>query len=252
MELSRRSFLFTGVATLASCGGEDGGGSPIPPPPPPPPPPPGSITLTYSFANDFAGWEAGYSDYTLGQEATIGFAFGHERLPAPLADRTGIYLSSDNRSDDVFMYLTRQVDGLAPNTRYRVDLTIEIATNVPPGCVGIGGAPGESVAIKAGATATRPEKVVASGSFVTVNFDKGNQSQGGDNAVVIGNFAQSTPGGSCVNGTYQRKTLSSGTNGPTVRSDASGRLWLVAGSDSGFEGFTKIYYLEIRATLTPV
>lgn len=252
MDITRRIFLISGAATVATCGGEDGGGGPVPPPPPPPPPPPGAITLTYSFATDFAGWEPAYSDYTLGQEATIGFAFGHERLPAPLADRTGIYLSSDNRSDDVFMYLTRQVDGLAPNTRYRVDLQIEIATNAPPNCVGAGGSPGESVAIKAGAAAVRPEKIVTTGNFVTVNFDKGNQSQGGANAVVIGNFAQSTPGGSCLNGSYQRKTLSSGTSGPAVRSDASGRLWLVAGTDSGFEGFTKIYYLEIRATLTPL
>ena len=253
MDLSRRFILFSTVVTLAGCGGDDSGASPAPPPPPPPPPgPPGTVTLTYSFANDFAGWEAAYADYTLGQEATIGFAFGHERLPAPLADRTGIYLSSDNRSDDVFMYLTRQVDGLVPNTRYRVDLQIEIATNAPPNCPGAGGSPGESVFVKAGASAVRPEKVVAAGNFVTVNFDKGDQSQSGANAVVIGNFAQSTAGGSCLNGPYQRKTLSSGTAGPAVRSDGNGRLWLVAGTDSGFEGFTKIYYLEIRATFTPV
>ena len=73
---------------------------------------------------------------------------------------------------------------------------------------------------------------------------------GGDQVFTIGDF---TGGGTCMGGIYRLKTLSSGAdNSPIVRSDASGRLWLVIGTDSGFEARTEIYYLEGSATFTPV
>jgi len=246
--LSRRAMLLSGgAALLAGCKVDVISN---PDPDPPGPNPPSTVRLDFSFANGLAGWEAAYADYSLGMEASIGFAFGHERLPAPLNAVSGLYLSADNRSDDVFMYITRLVDGLAPNRRYRIETRIDIATNVPPGCPGAGGSPGESVYVKAGGTGTRPEKIVQ-GNFVTVNFDKGAQSTGGPNAFVIGDIAQTQAAGGCLNAPYQRKTLTTGANGPAVTTDSSGRLWLVIGTDSGFEGFTKLYYLDGRAILTP-
>lgn len=249
-DISRRAFVLSGAAVFVSaCGGEGNTGNPGPPPPLPPPP--GQVSLPFSFADGFSGWEAGYSDYQIGQESSIDFRNGFQRLPINLDTISGIFLSSENRSDDVFMFIHRAVDGLTPGRRYRVDISIAIGTDAPPGCVGAGGAPGESVFLKAGASAVRPEKVVDASNFVGVNFDKGNQSTGGANAIVIGNFAQDTPGGACLNGPYLRKTLTTGGNGPLVTADSSGRLWLVIGTDSGFEGFTRIFYLEGNATFTP-
>lgn len=247
MLFTRRAFVLTAASFVAGrCGSGD-----TPLPPPSPPPPPGTRTFTFSFATNFAGWEPAYSDYALGQEASIDFAFGHERLPDPLDNRSGIFLSSDNVSDDVFMYATRLVDGLDRNTRYRVDLSLTLATNAPPNCPGIGGSPGEGVTVKAGAVGFRPETVIESGNFVGVNFDKGNQTQSGNDVVSIGNFAQTTTG-SCSSPVYRLKTLSIGSGGPIVTSDGSGRVWLVIGTDSGFEGLTKVYFLDATATLRPV
>ena len=151
------------------------------------------------------------------------------------------------------MFLSRQVDGLVPGTRYRVDLRSRSPPTCRPAAPVPAAARARASAVKAGATPTRPEKVMGSGSFVTVNFDKGNQSQGGANAVVIGDFAQSAGGGNCLNGPYQRKTLSSGRQ---RAGGAKRRQWpAVAGRSApipGFEGFTELYYLEVRATLTPV
>jgi hypothetical protein len=36
-----------------------------------------------------------------------------------------------------------------------------------------------------------------------------------------------------------------------VTSDAAGRLWIVIGTDSGFEARTEIYYLEGSVLFTP-
>jgi hypothetical protein len=85
-----------------------------------------------------------------------------------------------------------------------------------------------------------------------VNFEKDKQGLpvGGDQVVTIGNFANSTE--ICSGGTYELKTLSStGTRSGFATSDSSGRLWLVIGTDSGFESRTEIYYLEGSATFTP-
>lgn len=251
-----RSIILAAVMLAPACGGDSPtpppapAPSPTPSPAPTPTPTPGPVTIVSSFAAGFDSWQASYSDYSLGQEATIGFISGHERLPVPLEARSGVFLASDNRSDDVFMYLWRPVTGLAPNRRYRIDLTIAFATNAPPGCAGAGGAPGESVYIKAGASPRAPVNEIASGK-VTVNVDKGNQSQSGTEVVSIGDFAQEEPSATCTDAPYQNKALSTGASGPFVTSDGAGRLWLVIGTDSGSEGHTRVYFLEVEAVLTP-
>lgn len=249
MLLSRRAALFCG-ATMLVAGCKVDIVSPDPDPPTPPGPP-ATVRLDFSFANGLDQWEAAYADYSLGQEPSIDFAFGHERLPSPLNSFSGLYLAADNRSDDLFMYIARRVDGLAPNRRYRIEIQIGIATNVPPGCPGAGGAPGEAVYVKAGAVGRRPEKTIQ-GNYVAVNFAKGNQSTGGADVGVIGDITQTGTGGDCLGAPYQRKTLATGATAPIVTTDSSGQLWLVIGTDSGFEGFTKLYYLDGRAVLTPL
>ena len=117
-----------------------------------------------------------------------------------------------------------------------------------------GGPPGEALIIKGGATDALPANVQQPGSggftFVTTNFDHGGQRNPGANAAVMGDLAFG--GGTCTGGVYQLKTLNTGGNGVRIRSDSQGRLWLILGSDSGFEGLTKFYFLEGFANLTPV
>lgn len=233
---------------LAGCEGS----APAPVPTPSPTPTPAPVAIASSFAGGLDGWQASYADYTPGQEATIGFTYGHEQLPAPLDADRGVFLASDNRADDVFMYLWRPVTGLAPNRRYRVEVSLSIATDAPPGCAGIGGAPGESVQIKAGASPRMPASVLVDGRLTT-NFDKGEQFESGTDAVIIGDFTQPVPGGDCFAPSYQRKALATAmARAPIVTSDAMGRLWLVIGTDSGFEGTTRAYFLGVAALLTPV
>lgn len=249
MQVSRRTLLLAGIGLLAAC---DGAGNLAPGPPPPPPPAPQPVTLNFSFAENFAGWEAGYSDYIQGQEAAIAFTFGHERLPPPLDDRTGIFLAGANAPDDLFMYIFRLLDGLAAGQAYRIDTRITFATNAPQDCAGVGGAPGESVVIKAGASPVAPAREIDSTGYVGINVDKGQQSNDGTEMKIIGNFAQPEPGGDCLAPQYALKTLDSAGAGPVVSADSQGRLWLILGTESGFEAVTRIYYLQGTVTLTPV
>lgn len=251
----RRAWILAACAVLCGCDGGGSGSAPPPSAPTPFPPAPAPITHTieFSFANGMSGWEASYSDYSLGQEPTIAFAFGIERVPRFSETATGLFLTSHNRSDDVFMYATRQVTGLTPGARYRVETTISIATNAPAGCAGIGGAPGEAVALKAGAASSKPATVLQRGTYVALNIDKGDNVNGGPDARTIGNIAQELPGGQCSgDGPYQRKTLTSGTRSVTATAGADGQLWLIIGTESGFEGLTRIYLLEGVTKLVPL
>lgn len=60
---------------------------------------------------------------------------------------SALYISSWNQSDDVKMLIRKEIEGLVPNTVYNAFFTTQFFTNVPNGCIGIGGAPGEAVKI---------------------------------------------------------------------------------------------------------
>jgi hypothetical protein len=87
---------------------------------------------------------------------------------------------------------------------------------------------------------------------VRTNFDKGNGARSGIDVVFVGDFVGGS--GSCDPdlGVYALKSLSTGENGPVLTSDSEGRLWLIVGTDSGFEGKTTIYYTEGVAVFTPL
>lgn len=208
--------------------------------------------VQFSFATGTDGFAAGITDYTPGMETDpngIQFVSVHRRLPPPLDNQFGYLLGGTNRSDDLFMFIWRAVAGLAPGQAYRVRVDFTIATNVPPNCAGIGGSPGEGVAVKAGASNREPATFIEQ-NRVRPNFDKDNQGGSGRDVVVAGDFAGG--GGTCSQGIYQLKSLSTAGREPIVTADAAGRLWLILGTDSGFEGRTEIYFLSGSATFTPV
>ena len=138
------------------------------------------------------------------------------------------------------MFVKKKITGLKPNTNYKIELEIEFATNAASGSFGVGGSPAENVYIKAGASTNEPMKVLDnSDNNYRMNIDKGNQSQDGTNMKLIGNFA---------NGTdlfvYKLKSLST-TMPINVISNSNGELWVIIGTDSGFEATTTIYYNRI-------
>lgn len=205
--------------------------------------------LPADFQLGLDGWEAGFSDFPVGEEDDFDLVAGHAAVPPPLAEESGFYLSGDNHSDDLFMFVTKRFGGLAPMSHYELSFEVSFATNAPRGCSGVGGAPGESVAIKAGASAVEPVPVDTGGTY-RMNVDKGEQAQGGAAALVIGDFASSQECGA-GEPQYEVKTLDSQGTSFRAATNASGELWLLLGTDSGYESVTGIYFLEARATAVP-
>ena len=201
------------------------------------------VSHFYDFADSDHGWKGDFSDYPVGDSLAYGLSFRHDVLPDNLGARKGLMVSGTNYSDDLFMFIKKRVTGLIPSTEYQLGFQVKFASNAPTGLVGVGGSPGESVYLKAGASAIEPLKVIKNG-YYEMNIDKGNQLSGGQNMVLVGNIASHSS-------SYDY-SLVERNNGAsfTATSDANGELWLIVGTDSGFEGTTTLYYTEISVLLT--
>lgn len=209
----------------------------------------GEEVSVFSYAFDFSlqdeGWDGDFSDYPEGDSILYELEFKHDNLPVNLSQtRKGLKLSGFNQSDDLFMFIRRKITGLSPNTTYRVLFNVRFASNAPTGDFGIGGAPGESVVVKVGASTVKPEKQLTDG-YYQMNIDKGNQSQSGEDMFVIGNVGVA-PTTSQYTEVYRSNTSA---NPFGVTSNAQGELWVIIGTDSGFEGTTTLYYTSVNILL---
>ena len=206
------------------------------------------VEFTFNFEDGAQGWKVEFADLPVDYDDSI-YELAHEHRPLPNGpEGNGIYVQGHNRSDDLFMYLKKQVDGLRPNVAYAVSISIDLATNVSEGLVGIGGSPGGSVFVKAGATTVEPEVVEDSNQYLRMNIDKGNQSRGGESMAVLGDIAHPE----VIDREYWIKTLVNADKPLNVTADGEGRVWLIVGTDSGFEGLTGLYFARISYILTPV
>ncbi len=217
-----------------------------------------SIRVEFDFLQGPQGWEAGFAEYGPEME---GMMLEGEISPLPSGlgiNGTGYYIQGMNHSDDLFMFLNRRLgtdDGVVPGQEYRVMFTIVLASNAPSGGLGIGGAPGESVYLKAGASPVEPEVYLDSDSdYYLINVDKGLGNSGsGTEASVVGNIANGLAAEEIdlENPPYVSLTRRH-EHEWTVNASQDGELWLLVGTDSGFEGLTAIYYQSISVTLIPL
>lgn len=196
-------------------------------------------TLTWDFHAGQDGWEGGFSDYSM--ESDFQFEFVRARLPRPLdTTRYGLMIKGMNRSDDMFMFLRRKLEGLVPGAEYSATFKVVFASNAAVDQVGIGGSPGTSVMLKAGITAVKPVD-----NQGRMNVDKGNQAAPGPDADTLGHIG--TPAGTRGYSSLER---SNGGRPFTFTAAADGSAWILVGTDSGFEGLTALYYQRVEIALT--
>jgi hypothetical protein len=207
-----------------------------------PDPPVADAVYRFNFDNGSLGWSGDFADYPAGEEEFYELNYGFARLPTQLADdRFALLLSGNNHSDDLCMFLRRKITGLEPNADYRVYFRVVIASNAPNDAIGVGGAPGESVFVKAGVSLERP---AADPGTRLLNVDKGNQANGGADAVVLGHIGVNTPVDSPR---YRFKRLDNFGDGFLFRTDDRGEAWLLFATDSGFEGTTRLFVVGYGA-----
>jgi hypothetical protein len=218
-------------------------------------PPP--VSISFDFRNGALGWEAGFADYppATNKEDLYGLRAEIRNLPPELAvNGTGFYIQGINRSDDLFMFMKRRLnssDGIVAGQTYQVNFTLVFASDAQSGCFGVGGAP--DVGLKAGATPAEPIALLDNSplfAWLRMNVGKGGESYGDLAASTTGSTANGIPCGSeppkyvSIQRNHQHTSL--------VNANSRGELWLLVGTDSGYEGATGLYYQRIDVTLTPV
>lgn len=201
-------------------------------------------TFTTDFNKGADSWTAGLVDYNEQQEGIMEFSSKIAALPTDTLKKS-MMIQSHNRSDDAFMYLTRKLTGLTPNQTYKIGFEVELASKYPQNSVGIGGSPGGSVYLKAGASGTEPQRAKDNTGQWKLNWDKGAQSEGGKDAVLLG-----TIGIEGEDVKYQIIKRANSQAPFSAKTNDKGELWLIVGTDSGFEGLTTLYYTQIKASLT--
>jgi hypothetical protein len=205
----------------------------------------------FDFENDEQDWVTSFADLPTDYDPLIyELDSGWGALPSGL-EGNAIYLNGHNRSDDLFMFLKTQVDGIKPNTTYKVFFSIDLASNTPEGLMGIGGSPGESVFVKAGATTEEPQVIEDDQGWLRMNIDKGNQASEGEDMINLGTLANPNIDLDTFTGEeFAIMTLTSEDRLFEVNSDGNGIVWLIVGTDSGFEGPTTVYYDKISIQMT--
>jgi heat shock protein HslJ len=210
--------------------------------------PPDGIEFTYAFDEDEEEWIAGFADLPADyDQAFYELDSEWQELPDDL-DGHGMYMQGHNRSDDLFMFLKREIDGLEPGATYQATFRLVIASDVPPGMSGIGGSPGESVFVKVGATTDEPLIEEDADGWLRMNIDKGNQASEGEDMINIGDMANPnlTP---ATAGSYELMEQNSSGREFEVTADEDGLIWFIVGTDSGFEGLTTLYHDTITVIL---
>jgi len=206
----------------------------------------GSNSVTFNFQKDMQGWKAGFADLPVDYDKDF-YELGFKQANIPVKDNKdkGILLKGNNHSDDLFMYITKKIDskyGLKPNTTYKLNIAFDIATNVPGGMMGVGGSPGASVYVKAGATNVEPKAEKNEDGYYRMNIDKANQGESGKDMVVLGNIEKIDSQDKSFQYKHFETIFQAKTND-------KGEGWIIIGTDSGFESLAELYFTNIKLTL---
>ncbi|MCX6973823.1 MAG: hypothetical protein NTZ94_05865, partial [Verrucomicrobia bacterium] len=207
-----------------------------------------TVVTEFDFSSGNHGFASGFADLPADYDPEFyNLVADHRILPAELGGGNGLFISGMNHSDDLWMFWKKKITGLEPNTDYQVVLDIEMASNAAPGLVGVGGAPGESVYVKAGVSQEEPLVAPDSEGQLRLTVDKGNQATSGFAATALGNVAKENDDSA----QYEIIHRNNRSIQQSATTSADGSLWIFLGTDSGFEGATSLYYTHLAVVLTP-
>ncbi len=231
--LMRTAWLATWVLLSMACDKDNDLPKPVDP-----------LIVEDHFEENTQNWQGGFSDYPEGEEDFYELDFGHSTLPPPLDTTAGaLKITGNNHSDDLFMFVYKPVEGLAPNTNYHAFFDLTIASDAADDSFGVGSSPAHSVYLKAGVVRVKPTPQVGDQGFYWMNIDKGNQSQDGEQMMNIGDVANGTD-------QFEYALIKRRNDQPfSFRTGSDGDAWLIIGTDSGFESTTTLYFDHIEVRL---
>lgn len=207
------------------------------------------LSATYDFNESEHGWVHGFADYPAGPDDSTLFELKYAYTDQPAGNmftKKSVMLSGKNFSQDLFMYLKKRITGLKPNTEYTITFNVDLACELNADLILASGS-SKSVYLKAGATNSEPKRVIDGGYYV-MNIDKGDQSTAGEDMTLLGDIV--TPQNSVGYTLITRNNTTITNSSYVAKSSSNGELWLIIGTDSGFEGTTTLYYTRINVVFS--
>lgn len=134
--------------------------------------------VRFDFETGDSGFTPIDADYPVGNGVDEFYELQHSWGAVPDGG-SGLFLSGNNHSDDLFMGYVKKLTGFQPEQLYAFRVSFRLATNVAGGLIGVGGSPGSSVFVKGGITANEPKSIADDMQQHRLNIDKGNQGAGG-------------------------------------------------------------------------
>jgi hypothetical protein len=199
---------------------------------------------TYTFQKGGEGWDAFFSDYHVSGEEFYELAFNTTHLPQPL-DTTvpALMITGNNHSDDLISMIFRKFDGLKANTTYSVTFNIELASNAPSNSFGAGGAP--DIALGAGGLPYAPASTTDEEGLYRPNFISALQSRESNETLkMLGTIGVGED-------VFEFTLINRDNEGNPVQvtTNEKGEMWLLIGTDSGYEGITTLYYKTVGVSI---
>ena len=204
----------------------------------------GILRYVSDFSKNTDGWQAFYSDYHAGQEEFYELSFERVGLPEPLDHSIkALQISGNNHSDDLLSMVYRKFEGLRPNKQYSVYVEVELASNVPSNWFGVGGSP--DLSLGAGALAYAPASTLDEEGLYRPNFSSAIQSHvSNETFKILGTISVGD------DATHYALISRDNKDKPILATaNEQGELWILIGTDSGFEGITTLYYKTIKVDL---
>jgi hypothetical protein len=100
----------------------------------------------------------------------------------------------------------------------------------------------------AAASGDEPKTVKQANGAYRMNLDRGNNAESGTQGKVLG--VQGVEGLSCDGGAWTQATRKS-DEAIAVTADKEGKLWIVLGTDSGFEATNALFLLSATVNVKP-
>lgn len=195
----------------------------------------------FNFAQSDHGFEPGFSDFTVGWDMSEEADW--RPRPENLGAGPALYISGNNRSDNLFMFWKKKVGGLQPGEVYQLTFEVEFASPYPVGPAGVG----VNKYLKVGATTVEPTRQDIEG-YWWMNIDKGIQYHGGSDMINLGWIAKPIDGR--LDNFHVLLTLSSHGREFVATADSQGDLWLIFGTESAWEVPSHLYYTRFTVWAT--
>jgi predicted nucleotidyltransferase len=219
-----------------------------------------TIELAYDFESDDEGWNAGISDIPSGELDNYFLDADHES-DVPFDSNGALRVAASNPNNEFFLYVSKKLTGLEPNTRYNVSFNIDFAANVMVDTTGVvidttgvaGDTTGvigdtidvnvvnlnDSIILKAGAVAEEPATEPDDLDFLRLIFDKGEVGIDGSDMIVLGRYSSS--------GDFVKRSASN-EDAFLAFTNEDGELWLVVGAESTGEEI-ELYFDAINVEI---